>query len=171
MKKYQTTLKDGDAGVKDTICLMAKFVNEYSINPEIKAIANNLKKKNQEDTAKAVFNYIVTNLRYVKDPPDTELVKSPKHTILGYSKYGDCDDLSVALATLLIASGIKNVKFRTIAWKKGSNLNFSHVYVVININGYWLPLDPTLGDKGFGVEVKFKRHKDWSMENGKTCWT
>ena len=166
---YERNLRDGIKGIEDTICLMSKFVNDYKNNADIKLIVLSLKGKTKLETAQNIFDYINKNMRYVSDPDNIELVKSAKHTILGNSKYGDCDDLSTALATLLFAAGIPCV-FRTIAWKPGKSLAFTHVYCIANIDGAEIPLDPSMGSKGFNNQIKFRKMKDWSITNGKTCW-
>lgn len=162
-------LKSGDAGVAQTIKLMREYVLQYANNPQIKQLVAKLSDKSKVCTAKFktiknIFLYITTNLSYTSDPDGVELVKSAKHTILGNKKYGDCDDLSVALATLLAAAGYK-VWFRTIAWKKDAGDNFSHVYVVVELpcGEYVMPCDPSMSTKGFGNEVKWFRKKDWSI--------
>lgn len=167
--RYERNLRDGIKGVSDTICLMAKFVNDYKNNPDIRLIVLSLKGKSKFETARNIFDYINKNLRYVSDPDDIELVKSAKHTILGNSKYGDCDDLSTALATLLESAGI-TTQFRTIAWKPGKSLAFTHVYCIAWIDGQEVPLDPSMGKTGFNNQILYRKKQDWSINNGKTCW-
>ncbi|HRP02932.1 MAG TPA: hypothetical protein PLE30_09835 [Candidatus Kapabacteria bacterium] len=97
-------LKSGDAGVTQTMQLMRFYVLEYANNTQIKQIVNKLSVSGtcnaKMKTIKNIFNYVVDTIKYTPDPNNIELVKSAKHTILGNMKYGDCDDLSVALATL-----------------------------------------------------------------------
>lgn len=163
---YRTQLRDGDAGVGDTICLMEKLTNAYITDPRILRLVRMLRKSTAVETMREIFNWVVTRLRYVSDPQSVELVRSAKHTILGTMPYGDCDDLSVALATLLRAAGIP-CQFKTIAWRPGKPA-FSHVYVVARVNGRIYPLDPTMGAKGFNNEInKIHREKIW---NEPTCW-
>ena len=172
MAIHQTTLRDGDAGVEDTICLMRKFSQDYSKNSSVKTICRQLKGKNDGETIKNLFLFITKTMHYVKDPETVELVKSPKHTIIGNSNYGDCDDLSTALVTLLLSAGYK-CWFRTVAWRPSNPETFTHVYVVVEVpnQGIIIPLDPTMGDQGFGKEVKWIRKKDWSAsDDNATCW-
>ena len=165
----RTTLKAGDAGVAQTVKLMTEYVLSYANNPQIKSISERLRDNSGScvskfKTIKNIFLYITRNMSYTSDPDGVELVKSVKHTILGSKKYGDCDDLSVALATLLASAGYK-VWFRTIAWKKGQGNDFSHVYVMVELpcGKFVMPLDPSMSDKGFGNEVKWFRKKDWRI--------
>lgn len=158
-------LKSGDAGVAQTMQLMKSYVLEYANNPQIKQIVNKLSVSGtcnaKMQTMKNIFNFVVDTIRYTPDPNGVELVKSAKHTILGNMKYGDCDDLSVALATLYKSLGL-NVWFRAVAWKRASGNAFTHVYVVIELpcGKFVMPCDPSMGKKGFGNEVTYFRKMD-----------
>ena len=160
VNKYEVELKDGDEGVEQTIRLMQKYKNKYINHQVIKTIANRLKGYNHQETIKNTFSYVAQNYSYKPDPKGIELVYSPKHTIIGNVKAGDCDDLSVVLSTLLEANGIKT-KFRTVAWKKGYEDTFTHVYVIAYDNFNWIALDPSAGIRGYKNEVKYFKKRDW----------
>lgn len=176
MNITQTVLKSGDAGVYQTIELMKKYVNEYAENLAIRKIVSDIEtvmlhQKSFPSDCKKKFNfiwylfyYICVNMKYELDPPNIELVKSPKHTILGNSKYGDCDDLSVALATLLKSAGY-NVWFRTVAWKKEQPDTFTHVFVMVELpcGEKVMPLDPSMNTGGFGNMVNYTRKQDFKI--------
>lgn len=164
----QENLMKGDAGIEQTIRLMIDFVRKYKDNPDIKAIVENVTYSGdcQEKfkNIKRIFQFVVERMHYVADPNNVELVKSAKHTLLGESRYGDCDDLSVAVATLLMAKGYK-VWFRTVAWKKETGKAFTHVYLMVLLpcGKLAMPLDPTMKMQGFGNEVRYHRKKDWRI--------
>lgn len=177
MNITKAILKSGDKGVVQTIELMTKYVNEYTSNPDIIALVqeiintvNRREKKLTKDCEKKfklieyIFIYIIHNLKYQLDPPNIELVKSPKHTILGNSRYGDCDDLSVALATLLKTAGF-NVWFRVVAWKKETGKAFTHVFVMVELpcGEKVMPLDPSMHTAGFGNMVHYFRKQDFPI--------
>ena len=176
MNISRAILKKGDAGVKQTIKLMVEYANEYVLNPEIKKIVKDIEtvldsRESFDSTCKRRFRlieyiyiYIVHNMEYKLDPPNIELVKSAKHTILGDSKYGDCDDLSVALATLLKCAGF-NCWYRTVAWKKESGNDFTHVFVMVELpcKTKVMPLDPSMRPGGFGNMVNYFRKQDFAV--------
>lgn len=176
MNITKSVLKNGDAGIIQTIKLMSQYVNEYISNPQIIQLVNEIEntmikqvnfKKDCEKRFELIyyiFLYIVHNLRYELDPPNIELVKSPKHTILGNSNYGDCDDLSVALATLLKSAGF-NVWFRCVAWKKETGKAFTHVFVMVELPCHTkvMPLDPSMNINGFGNMVNYFRKQDFKV--------
>lgn len=174
MNITRAILKNGDSGVTQTIKLMREYVNEYALNPDIKKLVSDIAKvmdyQNEFKSScerrfkliEYIFIYIIHNIKYKLDPPNIELVKSAKHTILGNSKYGDCDDLSVALATLLKSAGF-NVWFRCVAWKKEYGDAFTHVFVMVELpcRTKVMPLDPSNNVSGFGNMVKYFRKKDY----------
>ncbi len=163
MTVTNTKLRGGDRGVKDTIELMKQYAREYASNPQIQRLAASLASYCEECTLKNIFQYVVRTIQYRYDPPGVELVASPKHTILGNRKYGDCDDLSVALAALFMAAGHK-CKYKTIAWRPNNPRQFSHVYVMVSFERGWIPMDAVMGMAGFGNEVKnVKRNKLWDI--------
>lgn len=167
--RYERALRGGDDGIQDTICLMQKFINDYKNNAQIKKLVAQHKGETDWATAKSLFNFVVRTIRYQSDPEEYELVKSVKHTVLGNSRYGDCDDLSVALATLFEASGIKS-KLKTVAWRPNKKA-FTHVYVLAYIKEAkgWVSFDPTMGAKGISQEVKYHRAKVYN-DGSKACW-
>lgn len=156
MRVTKKEIPIGDEGIRQTIIKMRQFVNDYYQNERIVNLAKKL------GTDENIYAHVVKKIKYKNDPDGIELVASPKHTILGNRNFGDCDDMSVALATLLKAKG-RTVYFRTAAWKpenkaKGDD-SFTHVYVVIQSGGRLIPLDVTMND--FGREVVWYRKKDW----------
>jgi transglutaminase-like putative cysteine protease len=154
MANTREQIEVGDVGILKTNKLMKKYVNDYYTHPRIKDIAMRL------NTIDNIFNYVVDTIKYQNDPPDVELVASVKHTVLGKRKYGDCDDLSVALATLLKARGYQ-VAFRNVAWRSDiKDDRFTHVYVVVFSGGREIPLDPTMGKSGYNKQVVYRRKKD-----------
>ena len=159
--KIEKDLKPGDAGVEDTTEIMRDFAVKYKNDPTTKALVKRITAGLKTDIAKikALFNYVVKTMRYQSDPADAELVMSVKHTLHGNKRYGDCDDLSTALATLLICAGYK-CGYKTVAWKPEAGDNFSHVYVMVEYEGGLLPLDPTMKEGGFGREVPHIRRSE-----------
>lgn len=177
MNIYQTILKKGDAGVIQTVELMISYVNQYYQNKGITAIVNKIRNytNSQKYTDSCyskialihnIFKYVKANFKYTPDPQGMELVVSPKHTLLsGAIKHGDCDDLSVILATLLKSAGYP-VWFRTVAWKKETGNNFTHVFVMVELpcKSLVLPLDASMpDDNGFGNMVNYFRKKDFPI--------
>jgi transglutaminase-like putative cysteine protease len=88
----------------------------------------------------ALFSYVRDQIRYMRDPDDVENIAWPSATIeMGF---GDCDDKSILLASLLLAAGHRA---RFVAAAYDGPGQFEHVYVEASCNDgkSWLGLDPT----------------------------
>jgi len=81
---------------------------------------------------------------------------------------GDCDDMCILIAALLIELNIP-VKFKTIYWRESSNGYYSHVVCEANDGKKWITLDATRKGDGFGKTVPsnlIKRQKKFTPPAG-----
>ena len=101
-------IRSGDAGVTDTLKLMAQVARQYKINPLLRQtsarIVQGCPAKNERCEVSALQAWVSTNIRYTGDVLDYETIQTPDYTL--QEGYGDCDDQSVLMATLLMAIGI-----------------------------------------------------------------
>lgn len=166
-------LKDGDEGVADTIEIMRDFAIKYKNDARVQRIVKDIDAviSDKHDSGsfewhierlKNLYMHVVNTMTYKSDPQWAELVMSVKHTLFGSKPYGDCDDLSVAAATLFLGAGYK-AAYKTIAWRNSDEKKrFTHVYLLVQAKGVWFPMDPTMGEKGFGNEIRtVVRRKEW----------
>lgn len=120
---------------------MQKFAVEGGRSPKIillaQKITNGVASGDYASEILAVSNWVHDAIRYVPDPTDNELVKDPER-LLQYPN-GDCDDIAVLCAALLMAIG-KTVAFMTVAFN-GAPVP-SHVFAVVRTPGGWVPVDP-----------------------------
>lgn len=101
------------------------------------------------ETASAIFRY-VQQFTYIHDPAGAfDAVQSARVTI--NRGYGDCDDLSVLLATLLAMVGFKP-RFVLARYKRDAP-GFEHIYIDLDLNGERLVLDPSTRANGPGWEA------------------
>lgn len=125
----------------DIINGMMKFAIEGGRSPNIILLAQNIcKNVTSGDYASEVLalNYwVYQNVRYISDPTNVELVKDPERLIQTGS--GDCDDIAVLCAALLLAVG-KTPAFMLVAFN-GSPMP-SHVFALAKTPSGWVPLDP-----------------------------
>ena len=100
--------------------------------------------------AKALFYFVRDNFDYVNDPKTSEYLASPLQTL--FTKSGDCDDLTMLLASLEAAIGL-NVRLVFVP---------GHVYLQIQLpealpsykqDNNWINLDPTCSNCNFGQVV------------------
>jgi transglutaminase-like putative cysteine protease len=91
--------------------------------------------------------WIRARYRYVDDPMDLELVRTPElmlDTLMGPQGFfcGDCDDVATFSAALFRAAGyrVRFVAIRTDPCEP----EFLHVYIEVHIEMQWLTFDPTV---------------------------
>lgn len=93
---------------------------------------------------KVVWDFVVLNIRYVYDPPDTDTFATLKATLDAGG--GDCDDMTIAFAALLKSIGF-SVAARVISTKDNPE-EWVHVYPMIGMPKdnpkEWVPLDATV---------------------------
>jgi hypothetical protein len=91
----------------------------------------------------------VQRIPYIYDPAGSfDSIQSARRTL--EKGYGDCDDLSVALATLLSLVGVRP-RF-VLARYKENTAGFDHVYVEVDLPEGRTPLDPSSRSHGMGWE-------------------
>ena len=159
---YRAPLMSGDAGVEQTINEMRGLVDEALRDPQIHRLARDIVQSvpafDDLAEANALYEWVRRNIRFTKDPVNKETLYPPAELLK--IRAGDCDDISMLLATLLMSVGYE-ARLMTVA---ASGDEFSHVYVEANINGQWIPLDPARYDSQFGVAPPaFTRARWWSL--------
>lgn len=105
-----------------------------------------------------IWNFCVLNIRYAQDQAGEDTYCTLRSTLEAGS--GDCDDATVALATLCGAMGYHSmariISVRGNVW--------DHVFPVIKTRSGWLPLDMTEKGKRPGWEYKrAARTKDFAL--------
>lgn len=138
----------GERGVTHMLNLMAATARRAAKDPQIRGVAESIINGEQTYTgrARAIFDWIVQNIKYVPDPIYIDAIRSPRELILFPS--GDCDDLATLAAALLGSIGIQS---RVVAVGFGNeNAPFSHVFTQALIGNEWRTLDatPELNDDG-----------------------
>ncbi len=149
----------GKQGSIQTAAQMARLVREDTIKDEgLQRFAAQIlinagldSHANKRDTIAAIFRY-VKRIRYIHDPAGSfDSVQNARTTIA--KGFGDCDDLSVLLATLLAQVGL-TPRFVLARYKEKSK-GYDHVYVDVNLpqaEGGRIALDPSANRRGAGWE-------------------
>ena len=124
----------GDAGVFQTVYMMKELVNRNFLHPHIRERAAQIVRhcnRHFECEDRSLSSYVNRAVQYVRDPAGVEALHDPvtffeQRLRSGKRPFGDCDDMSIYLATLLKSVG-HNPKFRVLSrFKNGS---FHHVLV------------------------------------------
>jgi len=112
------------------------------------AAAPLLRGKNDMQTAKNVWAFVSTQIRYKKDPSGHEIVKSPSQTIK--DGYADCKSMSLLAGSLLRNLDIEHY-YRYTGY--AGDHDYTHVYLVAIIDDTEVPIDTTYYQ--FGKEVRY----------------
>lgn len=166
LKGDLTDIPNGEQGNLATVSIMAKLARQKSTNLLVRQLAIKIlndadtKSHNHLDEAIAIGEWVKNNVRYMKDPHGTELLQDPILMIEKCEKgecRGDCDDMSLLTATLLVSIGIQPF-FKIVRWTKKDG-NYNHIYVVVREGNFKEPkrefvIDPILKDKPIGYENK-----------------
>lgn len=105
------------------------------------------------ETARNIWRFVKSNVKYRPDKPGHEIIKTPG--ALFEHGAGDCKSFSIAEVALLRALGFKNIRYRFAAYAPG---DYTHVYVVCTINGKEVILDAVYGR--FDAEASYYHKKD-----------
>jgi transglutaminase-like putative cysteine protease len=164
------SLPGGDAGVKKTLKKMKEFIREGSKDPNIRQLAMSIIRKCRVKDAlcetKAIFKWVQENLRWTRDVDGVETLQKPARTLSPEWRAGDCDDLTMALDSLLLSVGIGPTRLKVIAADAENPDSFSHVYMQVAMptshnqmaglgdtgEVEWISLDPSPPGVGFGWE-------------------
>lgn len=134
-------LPSGTAGAQATVRTMRQLVRDAVRDPAqqiretaLRIIGN----ANFTDQVRAIQQWVQTSIRYVRDPPDVELVQTPQVTL--QLRAGDCDDQSVLTASLLHSIG-HPAQFIAVGLNGGP---LSHVMVQTLIGQRWVGVETIL---------------------------
>lgn len=159
--KKSVPLLKGDDGVVQTLLKMEALALRDAKASQIKAKVRELKGKNDTETIRNIYNFVVANWKYKSDPQTEEHVTAPIHILNNCDrffgcKHVDCDDYTTFLAALLIAAGFK-VAFRVLSWRAKS---FTHVYLIAYLpeQNAWTPIDAVMGKTGLYNEKDRDAH-------------
>jgi hypothetical protein len=99
--------------------------------------------RSDECKMNAIWNFVVANIRYQKDPPGYDLFMTAE--VMLKEGYGDCDDQTILLCAMAHLAGLSPVYARVISTNGKS---WCHVYALVgaSIGGQrvLVPLDPTV---------------------------
>jgi hypothetical protein len=164
-------LLGGDAGTEQTIWKLRgllddawknSFVNRTAID-----IIRNAGAQPYDSWAqiRAIYNWILGNFYFVNDPVTKEAVRPT--TELLQLMAGDCDDINANMIPALLGTIGFETRFVTVAADADRPHLFSHIYVEVNVDGYWYPLDAARPGAMIGrAPTFFSRREWWSTIDG-----
>lgn len=137
------TLARGPKGVRRTIREMVRLIQRGRADPEVRRLAVEIlrqagaRPRRERDQAEALFRWVQRNVRYQRDPVGVEML-SDARTLLSRDLEGDCDDMSVALCSLLESVGIPSAL--RVGRRRG---RWAHVWVQAQTVDGDIDLDPS----------------------------
>ena len=127
----------------DKIRLLRETIIKASREPEIMRLALSFSGSGG-DVISNVYNFVKSNIRYVKEPFGCDNFQYPTYTLrVGFA---DCEDVSMLIGSILKAGGY------TIGFKVAKVSDGYHVWPVVYKDGRWIALDTTI-KKPMGCEV------------------
>lgn len=178
MKNYMTSLLgnipamdkqtfgNGIKGNLDTVSFIKQCARKYAGHPLVRRFTEEILNEYQTRShdhiseAYAIGEYIQKHVRYLKDPHTIEQLQEPtlmiKRIAEGKCK-GDCDDMTLLVATCLLSIGIQPY-VRIVRYSNKSS-GYQHIYVVVYESNYRdkkksrVVIDCIVKDKYIGYEV------------------
>lgn len=141
-------IPDGPEGTRITLRYMRSFVREGKKHLPVIMVAREILRdarisqgnsKEWSAEIRAVFEFVRTQISYVKDVFDVETLQSPEATL--FLGTGDCDDKCTLAACLLATLGHPT---RFVALRFNPNVEFSHVILETRLGSRWIKMDCTL---------------------------
>lgn len=144
---------------------MKKVARQRAGHPLIRRLATSIlnyyevPSQHYADEAMAIGDYVKEKVRYVRDPDGIEYLQDPvdlvEHIKQGQAS-GDCDDMSLLIATLLLSVG-HVPSFRAVRYRDYAG-HYNHIYVVDYEKNWGGPrqrivLDAIMKDRPIGFEV------------------
>lgn len=129
-----------NATTATTVRAMKKLANEgkqnLDVRRKVEEICSGLASGDYTSEVLAIYYWVTSNIRYVRDPDDVEMVKTADQILK--TGTGDCDDLAILLAAMCMAAG-NPCDFVLVGFHPGS---LSHVYCAVRTPWGRMVLDP-----------------------------
>lgn len=162
----RTFVRDGIAGNYEVVYAMIRMIR-YSVNYDrgFEAFAKNLLISNRQDGYSAtadkltrVYDFVKLNVKYIQDIAGRiESLKDARATLS--DGFGDCDDHTVLVATILGCLGFEDVRIALAKYSQ-TDTSFAHVYCVCYQDGKRFVLDTTLPNGQLNKEIKAAEIKE-----------
>ncbi len=129
----------GAAGIRKTLKIMARMVRQGRTDLAIRQKAAALTGASYTSEVQSCFTFVRDEIRYLGDICDVETLQEPGYTLT--EGYGDCDDKSILLASLLESIG-HPCRFTAAGYERPGE--FQHVWVETLIGRDWVACETTL---------------------------
>ena len=103
-----------------------------------RGLVSNLHQLDFRSQCLSIFDFILMNVRYVEDPGNVQMIKTPDRTLK--DGYADCKSMSVLAASCLWCLGVPEVRLRFVSFSELPT--YTHVYAVATKDGETIIVDP-----------------------------
>lgn len=163
-------LLEGDAGTEQTIALIRQEVDQALRDPVVRqaagAIVSAVRPYNDAAEVRAIYDWVLRNIRFTKDPYGKETISSARWTLT--HRFGDCDDINAVLLPSLLGAVGYQTRLVTISSNPHVPEQFSHVYAEVLLRGRWVPIDAARPNARFGSSpARHFRKRVWSLTSEK----
>lgn len=149
----RNTIKKRRGTTKDII---NEVLNTYQDTWHTTAeLAESLRRGTEEDTCKAVFDFIIENVNYNEDPNGVQWIRTPARLL--HDGEGDCKSMAILSASLLNNLGIPCF-FRFVSFSKNNQI--THVYTVTESGIIIDPVERIDGQPVFNYASQYTYKKD-----------
>jgi len=167
-------LLGGDLGIYQTVSAAKSLVYQALRDPRILArrraeqILLGIPERDEVAEVKALYEWVKSHFHYVNDPTNLEFIKAFDVMEQAVSHngvfFGDCDDGSVYLASLLASVGYP-VRFVIMSPLKGEGDDFKHIYLktYLRRRDQWINLDVTAKGRPFGWSAPNRRIREFPV--------
>lgn len=149
----KNTIKKRRGTTKDII---NEVLNTYQDTWHTTAeLAETLKRGTEEETCRAVFEFIIANVNYNEDPNGVQWIRTPARLL--HDGEGDCKSMAILSASLLNNLGIPCF-FRFVSFSKNNQI--THVYTVTEGGIIIDPVERIDGQPVFNYASQYTYKKD-----------
>jgi len=148
-----------------------KAQQDVAVRQLAEAVCSGLPSKAYLDEYAALYRFVESRTRYMRDPRTVELVRSPSIIVkalwAGQIPQLDCDDMACLLCALVMAVGGKcrlaTVAFQTMRYR--GQQQFSHVFAQAYDpqSKAWVTLDPVASGGTDAMQRRVKHIKYWPV--------
>lgn len=172
-----TSPTDNDRSTRETISQMIYVSRVCSQSPVINNVVAGLVKQlprnaGKTDLVRKIFWFVKNHIVFREDEsilanelgygdPVQELLISPVSLLSMPQPQGDCDDFSMLVASLCLASRV-HCWFVTIAVDEQQPDRWSHVYCMVETDGVMYPIDASHGNcPGWQTDRQIFKRGEW----------
>lgn len=146
IREERRTIPHGARGIEATVAVMAQEARAGARDPLLADLSARIVQHSRtpSESARAIRAWIAGHTRFLPDPPDLELIRSPRLLALEIARSGlgegDCDDVATLAAALGLAAGLPT-GFALYGFAPGRE--YEHVFTVFHTEDGAVEIDTT----------------------------